>query len=280
MKNILVTGATGNLGSKVSAKLAESGNNVFAAGRNIDKIEKKQNLTPVKFDYEQPAQFREVLKDVDSVSLVAPSMDPFSDQKLIPFIDTAIESGVNFILLNTALGIDMAPDSGLYKVEQHLMKSGIDYAIIRPNFFMENFTAGFIAPMIQHKNGIFLAAGKGKTSFIAVDDIADCANAILNNIENFKGQAYNLTGVDILDHYEVAAIISEISGKNISYVELSMEDMKQGALDNGMPEPSVEMMCALYGTVSAGYTAGVTDDVEKIIGRKPLPFDEYIDNKI
>jgi uncharacterized protein YbjT (DUF2867 family) len=138
---------------------------------------------------------------------------------------------------------------------------------------MENFTTGFLAPMVA-QGGIFLAADDGKTSFISTKDIAATAAAAFE--KKSYGQALNLTGIDVLDHTQVAAAISEQAGKTVRYIALPEADMLQGARDNGMPEGSVQFMGALYGAVRQGFMAAVTDDVKKVTGNDPIRFDEFI----
>jgi uncharacterized protein YbjT (DUF2867 family) len=166
----------------------------------------------------------------------------------------------------------MAEESPLNKVEKHLDASGLNFTILRPNFFMENFSTGFLAPMLA-QGGIFLAAANGKTSFISTKDIA--ATAVAAFVKKSYGQALNLTGADALDHTQVAAAISEHSRKKILYHALTEADMLQGARDNGMPEGSVQFMGALYDAVRQGLMAAVTDDVKNMTGNDPVRFDEF-----
>lgn len=277
ISNILITGSTGNLGSEVVKKISGKEFHVKATVRDLGKYHAPEGVETVLFDYDKPETFNDALSNVDGILLVAPSLDPFADGKLNPFIDKAVDTGVNHIILNTAFGIDMAPEAALYKVEQHLIKSGCDYNIIRPNFFMENFSKGFISPMIIHSNAIYLAAGDSKTSFISVVDIAASVVEIFTNPDAYKNKAFNLTGPKALDHNEVVSILNEKLGKNIQYIAISSEDMKKGAIENGMPEPSSNMLCALYDAVSAGYMAAVTSDVKNITGKDPINFQEFVE---
>ena len=276
MRTILVTGGTGSLGSKVVEQLAEQQFNVRVATRNPEKVKEQENITANYFNYENPSSFSPAMKNVSGVFLVAPPMGPLADQKLIPLVEKAVEYGVEQFVLTSSLGMDQNPEAALAKIEKYLQTTGAQITILRPNFFMDNFTTGFVAPMIEHQNGIFVAADNAKTSFISCQDIAAVAVAAFKNPEVNTGQAYNLTGPEALDRYEIAAIISQVIGKEVSYVPISNEEMCKGALDNGMPEPMVEMMSALYSAVRAGYTAIVTNDFEKVMGSTPVCFKDYI----
>ena len=158
-------------------------------------------------------------------------------------------------------------------IEHLVMDSGIPYTILRPNFFMENFSAGFLSGTIKGQNGIFLAAGDGKTSFISTEDVGDVVAAAFST--SLIGKELDLTGTEALDHTEVAAILSEASGQSIEYHPLTDEQMVAGARAAGIPEPAIGYMMVLYGVVRGGYAAAVTGDVEQVLGRRPMAFREF-----
>jgi uncharacterized protein YbjT (DUF2867 family) len=279
MKNtLLVTGATGNLGREVVRALLSAGYSIKAGSRDVRKIKPTKNLEAVKLDYTDAGTFSAALDGATGVFLVAPPMDPEAPTKLIPFIEKAKETGVTHIVFNSALGVDQNEQAPLRVVEHVVMDSGVSYTILRPNFFMENFSTGFIAPMIKHQNGIFLAAGDGKTSFISTKDIAEVAMKAFS--EAHYGKEYNLTGPKALDHTQAAKIISAASGKIVIYHALPEEAMLQGAREQGMPEGAVQYMSILYAAVRAGYMAVVTDDAENVTGHRPIGFEDFVKDNI
>lgn len=262
MKTILVTGATGNLGRAVVSALAAKGFIVKSASRHPQP-------SGVRFDYDDPATHGAALDGVEGVMLIAPPLDAEADRKLIPFIDRAKSRGIQHFVLNSALGVEANETAPLRKVERHLLGLGVETTILRPNFFMENFTSGFLAPMIR-QGKILLAASDGKTSFISVDDIAAVAALAFNG--GHSGKEYNLTGPAALDHSEVAHLISQACGRTITYQSLSEEAMLQGARQNGLPEGSVQFLGLLYTVVRNGWAARLTVDVQQVTGRMPTSF--------
>ncbi len=271
---ILITGATGNLGRAVGHALVQRNFTVRAAARNPEKVEAAATVERVKFDFTAADTVDAALTGVDGLLLIAPPMDSEAPAKLLPVIAKAKARGVKHIVLNSALGADQNEQSPLRIVEQALMQSGVPYTIVRPNFFMENFSTGFIAPMIKHQRGIFLAADDGKTSFISTRDIAAVVAAAF--AEKLVGQEYNLTGPEALDHTQAAKLISEAVGQGVAYHALPEAAMLQGARDNGMPESAVQYLGALYSAVRAGYCAAVTDDVKRVTGQNPLTFQQFV----
>jgi uncharacterized protein YbjT (DUF2867 family) len=275
---ILVTGATGNLGRDVVEVLKRKGFRVKAASRHPENIPSAENVEPVRMDYDDPSTLDAALSGVKGVFSVAPPMDPDAPAKLKPLIEKARSLGIEHLVFTSALGVDHNEQAPLRIVERILMNSGVNYTILRPNFFMENFSTGFVSPTIKSQGGIFLAAGDGKTSFISTKDIAEVAATAF--AEKLYGKEYNLTGPDALDHTEVARIISNALGKDITYDALDEEAMLKGARDMGMPEGAVQYLKILYAVVRAGYAAVVTDEVENVIGRKPTTFDEFVNKNV
>jgi uncharacterized protein YbjT (DUF2867 family) len=272
MNTILATGATGNLGRAVVTSLAAKGYKVKAAARNLAKAAFPAGVETVRFDYQEPATVDPALKGVGGLFLLAPPLDSDAPAKLNPVIDKAKACGVKHVVFISAFGVDAVEQAPLRRIERDLMASGLDYTILRPNFFMENFSTGFLAPMVR-QGGIHLAAGDGKTSFISVADIAEVAASAFQ--KGLFGKEYNLTGPDAIDHATAASILSKVTGKTITYYPLTEEAMFQGMRQNGLPEGAIQYIGVLYGAVRAGYAAPVTKDVETVTGRKPVTFDAF-----
>lgn len=271
MKTILVTGASGSLGRAAVTTLTAKGFRVRAASRH-PQPSAHPVVQAVPFDYTDAASHQPALAGVDGVLLIAPPLDVESPAKLIPVIDRAKALGVSHIVLNSALGVDADEQAPLRRIERHLLASGVGCTILRPNFFMENFTTGFLAPMVR-EGSIFLAAADGKTSFISTRDIAAVAAEAFGG--GHSGREYNLTGPDALDHNEVARLISQAAGRTVSYHAITEEEMLHGAMKSGLPESAAQFMGLLYSVVRNGWAAGVTDDVQRVTGHPPISFAEF-----
>jgi len=271
---ILVTGATGNLGRDVVEAVRRRGFRVRAASRRPKNILAAENVEAVTMDYDDPSTLDAALSNIKGVFLVAPPMDPEAPARLKPVIGRAKALGLKHIVFTSALGMDQNEQAPLRIVERALMDSGVNYTILRPNFFMENFSTGFVSPMIKGLGGIFLAAGDGKTSFISTNDIAEVAAVAFMN--KHYGRQYNLTGPEALDHAQVAEMIGKAIGKEVVYHALTEDAMLQGARDNGMPEGAVQYLRVLYSAVRAGYAGMVTDDVKLVTGKEPMSFEAFV----
>jgi uncharacterized protein YbjT (DUF2867 family) len=269
MKRILVTGASGNAGAALVDDLVGAGMTVRAATRNPDGMAVREGVEPVMFSYDDAATYESALQGVDGVFLIAPPMDPGAPGKLGPIIEQA----TGHVVFLSAFGVDQFEEAPLRMVEKTLMGSGLPWTILRPNYFMENFSSGFLAQGIRDRKGIFLAAGDAKTSFIACRDIAKVARKAF--VEKHHGKEYALTGPEALDHTEVARIIGDCLGTEITYHPLTEEAMLEGARGAGMPEFGVQYLAMLYGFVRDGMCAPVTDDVQRVTGEKAATFEAF-----
>jgi uncharacterized protein YbjT (DUF2867 family) len=273
-KKILVTGATGNLGSEVVRQLIEKGEDVRAAVRNPQKAREMdlKSVILVHWDYKRVQTFTAALENVERVVLIAPSGISNPDELINPAINAAKKAGLKHIVLVTAMGVDLNPNHPLQKAEANLKECGIDATIVRPNWFNQNFTS-WMATTIKD-GGISLPAGEGETSFIDTRDIAAVICKIFAD-KIHRNKEYTLTGNAALNHAEVASTISRATGKKVDYHDLPMEDFKVGLRSAGYSESVADFMAMIYTYVRDGHTAHVSDSVAKIIGRDPISFEAF-----
>lgn len=274
-KNILVFGATGKVGSEVVKQLSTADVKIFAGTRNPDNYTfKNEKVSPVELDLGNNTGLIEWPNDLNSILLMAKPLDPHAFENLKPFIDKAIEENVKKIVFLSAIGVDQNDAAPLRQIELYIMNSGINYTILRPNFYMENFYPGFASHTIKEMDQFFLPAEDAKTSFISVKDIASAAVKSLL-CESHNKKEYTLTGSESLSHTEVAQILSDKVGREIKYIAVSDEDMRKSLVGIGMPDGEIEYMSMLYSVVRAGYVAEVNPTLETILERKPITFSEF-----
>lgn len=271
---ILVFGATGNVGRRLVELLAAQGIGVKAATRQPAGYSGPHGVEAVDFDLDRPETFGPALAGVDRAFVIARSGDAAPQNALNAFFDQAKAAGVQHIAFLTAAGAEMNEEVGLRKAERHLMATGLDYTLLRPTWFMQNFSTGFIQPMIAQMGAIYLPAGDGKTSFIDAGDIAAVAAAALTE-PGHAGQAYTLTGGEALSYGEAAAVIAEAAGRPVGYVAIPNEAFRQSLIDNGWPAESAGFMAGLFQPVEQGWAAAVSPAVAAILGRAPVTFRQF-----
>jgi uncharacterized protein YbjT (DUF2867 family) len=275
-KTILVTGATGKTGIEVVKQLLAKGEAVKAGAHHPEKATalfgKGVEIAPL--DLGRRETFAAALRDVDRVYLLAVTGETAADQALMPFVDQAKAAGVRHTVYMTARGVEMDEGNPMRKVERYIEQSGVAYTFLRPSWFMQNFSSGFIAPMILGMGGIFLPAADAKTSFIDARDIAAVGVAALTEAGH-AGKAYALTGGQALTYGEAAEILSRAAGKPIRYVALSDEDFRDSLLAQGWKVDQVAMFSNLFRGVRQGWAASVSADLANALGRPPITLEQF-----
>ena len=273
MKTSLVIGASGNVASSVVQGLLARGERVRAVTSRRERAGREGGIEWVHADLATGEGLREAFEGAQRAFVFAPP--GYADQYAIlrPAIDEAQRRRLEKVVLMTALGANADERSPLRRAELALEQSGVPYNIVRPNWFMQNFHT-FWLHGINTQDRILLPAGKAKTSFLDTRDIADVVVRLLTT-DDLQGQAFDLTGPQALDHDEVAAILSRATGRTIRYQEITSEQMRQGLLGAGVPPDYADFLLLILGFLAQGYNAGVNDQVEQLIGRKPRPFGEY-----
>lgn len=272
---VLVLGATGFAGSQVVKVLTAEGVNVKAATRFPEKfVAPAANVTPVKLVLEDATTFAPALAGVDKVFLAALPLDADAHLKLNPFIDEAKKANVQKIVFLSALGMENLPESPLRKIELHLQSSGITYNIVRPNFFMENFSDGSFSATVKAAAQIIIPAENGKMAMIATSDIAAVSVKLLLD-DTLKGQELTLTGPASLDTHTTADIISKVSGRKVTYVPVTEDEMTQAVKSHGLSDSKAQYIAGLFQAVRAGYAEPVTTAVKDITGKEPISFETF-----
>jgi uncharacterized protein YbjT (DUF2867 family) len=151
--------------------------------------------------------------------------------------------------------------------------SGIAFTFVQPTGFMEN--ALFWATSIKACGVVRSTTGDGKIPFIHSDDIAAVAIEALTT-RDYDGKALPITGPEALSYAEMAAKIGEAIGKPVRFEEISDEHVRQRMTESGDSEEIIVAHLSIYRAIREGRLAAVTDDVERVLGRKPIAFDRWV----
>ncbi len=268
MSRILVVGASGTVGSELSRLLA-------AAGHALVKTTSRKPTSPdqVQVDLVTGACLKAAFEGVDRAFFLAPPGHANQEALLAPLIDEAKARGLRKVVLMTAMGADADEAAPMRKAERRLEATGLPFNIIRPNWFMQNFNTFWIHG-IQTAGQIFLPVGQAKGSFIDARDIAAVAAKLLTG-DGLANQAFDLTGPRALDHADVAAILTQATGKAIGFTDITPEAMLQGLLGAGLPKDYAEFLVLILGYFRAGYAERTTDAVQQITGQAPRSIEQY-----
>lgn len=268
-KTFLVIGSTGTVGSEVVKNLKAQGHLVKEATSKVVRNSNQVHINLITGEGRETA-----FKNVDGLFMLSPAGYTHQAAILIPLIQEAVENKLKKVVLMTAMGANANEEGPLRKAEVALEKSGLSYNIIRPNWFMQNFNSYWIQDIKTHGQ-IRLAAGDAKVSFIDARDIGRVAATLLTT-DQFANRDFELTGPDALDHSSVAMAISEVTGKEITYVDITSEQFKSNLLKSGLPADYTEVLVMIMGYLKLGYSAPTFDNVEKITGQKPISLQKYV----
>jgi uncharacterized protein YbjT (DUF2867 family) len=252
IETILVTGATGTVGNEVINQLLDKGVSIRAGVRNPAKAKEMgwPNVDLTAFDYDKPETFETALEGVDKIFLVAPPLSANAPDIMIPMIHKAKEMGVKSIVNLSALGVEQDDNIPLRQVELALEKSGLGYTHLRPNWFMQNCNTSMLGS-IKEQQAIYVPAADSKTAFIDARDIAAIAvEALISGEHNQK--AYTITGDEALDHYQMAELLSKVSGKTIVYHAIDDDALRAGMKSQGFPESAINYFSMLYDIARKG----------------------------
>lgn len=285
VETILITGATGTVGSEVINQLsgAAADVNIRAAAHSIEnlkKIVKSDIVEPVEMDYDKPDSLKDALKDVDRVFLLTPFQSDMVElsSNFLKEIENA--GNIKHIVKLSVMGADSEPGiigSRLHRqVEKMMEDTGIPFTFLRPNFFMQNF-ANFFSQSIKEQGAFYLPAGDGRVSFVDVRDIASVAVQALtnNNDGRHNGKAYNITGPEAISYGDVARILSEQLGKKISYVDISEDAARKGMKESGWDDWTINYMMELFNIIRMGYLSQVSSVIEDVTGKKAIPLNQF-----
>ena len=263
--HILVLGATGKTGSRVASKLSGQGVSVRTAARGGADIH---------FDWNNPATFEGALQGVTGVYLVSPVMRVDFAGAVSDFLDQVERAGVQNVTYLSAYGMEHAPaEAALRAVELDLeSRSSFTHSIIRPAWFMQNFSETFLKPVDDE---IVVPNGTGAEAFVNVEDIASVAAATLADPERHAGRAFAPTGPESLTLHEAAQIISTAVGRTIVYRDTDRDEWVDAMVCSGVPAEYGEVLRTLTETIASGRGSQPNGDVLAVTGAAPISFADF-----
>ncbi|MEJ8649557.1 NAD(P)H-binding protein [Streptomyces sp. MS1.AVA.3] len=264
---ILVTGATGNTGSRLVRRLTALGHPVRAAARRAPELPGAQ---AVRFDWDDPATHDAALRGVARVYLVPPVGSPDPAAVMLPFLERARAAGVRRAVLLSSSGI---PAGGPMVGQVHAALPGLfeEWAVLRPSWFMQNFTGRHLhAESIRTSGVIRSATGEGRVGFIDADDIAAVAVRALTD-EPPPAHDLVLTGPQALSYDDIAATLTAVTGRPVHHRPLTYEQLRD-RLAAGIPAEFAALLAGLDRAIADGAEDRVTDTVERLTGRPPRSF--------
>ena len=274
---ITVFGATGTTGAPLVDTLMAKGATVRAVTSDPSRLDalKAKGCEAVVANFTDPAALARACDGAEKIYLVTPAHLDMRQWKA-NVIAAAKTAGVRHVVVATGLGA--SPKAGLtfgkwHSETQELLKqSGLDWTFVQPTYFMQNllWQADTIA-----KDGVYYDDLGGPVAWIDARDIADVAAEALTG-SGHEGKTYGLTGPEALTGEDIAAILSEVTGRTITCAPLSVEDSKAAMIAAGMQEEVAAAMVELASIAPKGYLAGIETTVSDVLGRPARRLRDFV----
>jgi uncharacterized protein YbjT (DUF2867 family) len=277
---ILVTGAAGNVGAAVVEHLARLSVPVRAADLHPESItDTASHVETVRLDLTDPATFPPVLADVRRVFLIRPPAIARVGPTVNAFIDVAAAGGVEHIVFSSVAGADTNRIVPHHRIETHLAGSGITSTMLRPGFFAQNLATAYRTDIRDHDR-IYLPAGDGKVAFIDTRDLGQLAATILADPAEHAGQGYTLTGPRAVTFTEVAALLTDTLGREITYEPASVPGYLRRLCSHKLPVPQRLVQTILHTGLRRGDAEQVDPALAHLLGRPPRDIADYITDHV
>ena len=271
---LVVTGSTGRLGGRAARRLSEAGVAQRPLVRGPARAPAVLGAEVVRASFGDVDAAR-ALVGARTVLMVSGSEDVERVAKHRSFLDAAVDAGVEHIVYTSSYGA--APDATSTHArhrratEEHLRASGLAWTSLRDKLYRDFF------PLLAGEDGVIRGpAGQGRTAAVALDDIADVATAVLLRRGDHAGRTYDLTGPAALTLDDVAAELTETTGRPVRYVEETLEEAYVSRASYGAPDWEVDAWVSTYTAIAAGELAGVSGDVATITGREPRSLEDVL----
>ncbi|HHF7010032.1 SDR family oxidoreductase [Streptococcus mutans] len=275
MKTIAITGVTGKLGSKVAQLISEQGISARHLARNPQRAALYDNAELVQAAFENSLEAVEALKGIDVLLMVSASESPNRLQQHFAFLDAAHEAGVKHIVYTsfynaaTEATFTLARDHA--KTEKYIKERGFTYTFLRDNFYLD-----FFLDLCLNNGEIRGPAGNGKVSAVARQDVSEVATTILAKPDKWKNQLLNMTGPADLSMADIVHFVSEQKGEIIPYIDESIEEAYASRKAWPAQDWEYDAWVSTYTAIKEGKQAGVSSDIERVLGRPATSLEQLV----
>tara|TARA_R110002050_G_C8947005_1_gene513043 strand:- start:316 stop:1158 length:843 start_codon:yes stop_codon:yes gene_type:complete len=265
-RNILVIGGTGKTGKRIVKLLHNLGHHVRVGSRKGNPA----------FDWHHPEGWSAAVEGIEAIYIsYQPDLAvPGALEAIEALVKVAKKSHVKKLVLLSGKG-----EREAQLCEQLVIHSGLDYAIVRANWFNQNFSENFLVEGIL-KGHVALPFAEAKIPFVDANDIAEVAVSALTE-DQHNGKIYELTGPEGLTFEEAVSLISKASGREIQFTGISVKAYVAAMRQQNVPEDFIWLIEYLFTEVLGNPdNSEITNDIEKVLGRKPIGFKEYVEKTV
>jgi NAD(P)H dehydrogenase (quinone) len=273
-----ISGASGQLGRGVADKLLEQvdPSELVLVTRDPSGLDAyaQRGVSTRRGDFDDPASLREAYAGIDRLLLISGADIGRRIEQHSGAIDVAKEAGVDHIAYTSIVNPTEANAAAAAVehrgTEDALRASGLAWTFLR-NGIYSDLTAGALPQSIAAGQHVF-NSGDGAVSYVTRDDCAAAAAAVLGS-DGHENKAYDITGSEALSGFDLAALASEVSGKEVAPVSVDDETFVGILVEHaGMPEFVAQFLASFGRAAREGQLGVVSDDFQKLTGRSPAAF--------
>lgn len=274
MSPLGITGSTGQLGGRVARLLAEEGIEQRLVVRDASRAPKLGAEVAVAA-YDDGDAVVAALSGVEVALMVSAAEEANRVRSHRIFVDAAAAAGVEHLVYISFYGASKDATFTLardhWATEEYIKTSGMAWTFLRDNFYLD------VLPYFVGKDGALRGpAGEGRFAGVARDDVADCAVAVLRDPAAHAGRTYSLTGPQALTMPEVAATITEVTGRPVRFENETVDEAYESRAVYSAADWQVDAWVTTYTAIAAGELAEVTDDVRTLSGHPPMTLAELL----
>lgn len=280
---ILITGATGNIGTQVIRFLVEQNTNyeIVAGIRNEKDADSLSEYKEVKFcifDFENPETFDLALDNVDILFLLRPPHLSDIEKYFRPLISKVKEKGISKIVFLSVQGAELSKIIPHNKIETLIKEYGLEYIFLRPAYFMQNLTTRLLDG-IKNRNEIVLPAGKANFNWVDTHNIGEVVALAICKFDKYKNEPLVITGKELLTFTQVAAEITRIIGREIEYKNVNPISFFFKKRKEGLAPGFIIVMIVLHFLPRFQSTPKLSDNYKQITGKEPTILSEFIERE-
>ncbi|MEU8824919.1 NAD(P)H-binding protein [Streptomyces sp. NPDC048636] len=266
LSRVLVLGGTGKTGSRVATALRRRDLSPAVASRR----------GPVRFDWADRSTWEPALAGNEAVYVVD-SQGPDASAEVGDFAAAAARARVRRLVLLSGRPYGEIAGDGWLATEKAIQASSLDWTILRPTWFAQNFTElpEFFGTLWSGAGELRMPTGEGRDAFIDLEDLADVAATALTE-EGHAGRTYVLSGARSLSLGQAVAEIAEASGRPLRFVPVTEDAYRAELIAAGHPDPFVDGLIELFRHIREERGAEPVDGVREVLGRAPRDFTDYV----
>lgn len=277
--NILITGATGNIGEAMIPHLQQT-DNIFIGARNCERTAATINVDSFqyrRFDFEDEECYESAFEGIDRLFLLRPPHIADINKVFRPMLLQAKKSGIKQIVFLSVLGADKNSIIPHAKIEKLISELCFEYIFVRPSYFMQNLITTLKDDVSS--GCIMLPSGNAKFNWVDVYDIGEVAAYLLKHFGSYTNCAITVTGEENLSFDEVVNIINDTIHSRINYKSVNLLRFYRHKKTQGVSRAMIMVMIMLHFLPRFEKEPEISSDIKKIIGRKPRNIAQFaLDN--